>query len=85
MAQHADQRSPLRAGCLLTQLPSLKDVAFRKHARVSRVPVGCFADAMFVDGKLKDGNHAIRVKGQLSQWVLFSLGSPVLLPNRLSP
>lgn len=33
---------------------------------------------MFADGKPEDGNQVIRVKGQ--KWVLFSLGSPILLP-----
>lgn len=33
VAQHADQRSRLQAGCLLTQLPSLKDNSLRKHTR----------------------------------------------------
>lgn len=79
-AQRADQRSPLRAGRLLTQLPGLKDVSVRKHARRRSCSTcsrpGRFADAMFADGQLKDGNHVIRAKGQLSQWVLFSLGSP---------
>lgn len=43
---------------------------------VSHVPIRRFADAMFVGLKLEDGNHTICVKGRMSQWVLFSLGSP---------
>lgn len=40
---------------------------------------------MFADGQLKDGNHVIRAKGQLSQWVLFSLGSPRIAARASQP